>query len=71
MQQSPSWETDRFSGSQKNSPLFTEPLKFITAFKRCLPSVPILSQINPVHFKNKFLFPDSMPLFTFELSHQF
>ena len=47
MQQSPSWETDRFSTSQE-IPYILEP-KVHYHIHKCLPPLPILSHIDPVH----------------------
>ena len=48
MEQSPSWEVNRFSANKKNSPHFME-LKIQYRIYKSLPPVSILSQINPVH----------------------
>jgi hypothetical protein len=46
---SPSWEDNRSSPSQKNSPHFMKPERIITAFYKSPSPVPVLSQIDPAH----------------------
>jgi len=48
MQQSPSWEANRFSASQEIPHILCNP-KVHYRIYNTLPPVPILSQINPVH----------------------
>jgi len=48
-EQSLSWEANRFSVRQKNSPNFMEPKGSLPPHHKCLPPVPILSQLDPVH----------------------
>ena len=48
VEQSPSWEANRFSASQE-IPLFLWNLKFHYSIYKCLPPVCILSQLDPVH----------------------
>ena len=48
MQQSPSWETNRFSASQEIPRILWKPKVHCHAYK-CPPPVPSLSHINPVH----------------------
>ena len=55
MQHSPSWEANWFSASQEIPRILCNP-KVHYRIHKSLPSVPILSQINPVHaFKSHFL----------------
>ena len=48
MQQSPSWEAKRFSGSQKFPRIFWNP-KVHYRIRICPPPVPIPSQLDPIH----------------------
>jgi len=48
MGQSPSWEANRFPGSQEISHILLDP-KVHCRIHKCPPPVPILSQLDPVH----------------------
>ena len=48
MQQSRSWETNRFSASQETLRILCNP-KVLFRINKCPPPVPILRQIDPVH----------------------
>ena len=47
MEQSPSWEANRFSASQEIPCILWNP-NIQSRIRKCSPPVPVLSQINPV-----------------------
>jgi len=48
MQQSPSWEANRFSAGQEIPHILWKPTVYYR-IQKCPPPVPILSQLDPVH----------------------
>jgi len=54
MEQSSTWEANRFSASQEN-PCILCNLKVYYSIHKCLPPVSILSQLDPVNASSHFL----------------
>jgi hypothetical protein len=53
MEQSPSWEANRFSASQEIPRILWNPKVQYHIYK-CLPPVPILSQLDSVHTSTSY-----------------
>ena len=58
MEQSPSWETNRFSGSQEITRILWNP-NVHYRIHNCRPPVPMLNQLDPVHTPTPPLLEDA------------